>query len=190
MEFPKLTTSRTRLTPLSLADEADIFALFSNEELVKYYDLAAFSDIAQAKDLIEFFNKRFADGSGIRWAIRCKSSNQLMGTCGFNSWSQPMKNASIGYDLAPKFWRQGYAFEAVGAIIEAAFSGLLPCGPIHRIQADTVLGNTSSEALLSKLGFNMEGVRRESGYWKGQFHDLKCFGLLASEFNCESLDLG
>ncbi|TMP77223.1 N-acetyltransferase, partial [Pseudoalteromonas phenolica] len=31
-------------------------------------------------------------------------------------------------------------------------------------------------------GFREEGIRRASGYWKGDFHDLKCFGLIKPEF--------
>lgn len=34
----------------------------------------------------------------------------------------------------------------------------------------------------SALGFVEEGLRRQSGYWKGNYHDLKCFGLLRAEF--------
>jgi ribosomal-protein-alanine N-acetyltransferase len=94
-----------------------------------------------------------------------------------------MRNAVIGYDLMPEYWGNGYASEAVRAIIHAAFIGELWCGPLNRIQADTVPGNYASEVLLRNLGFMEEGLRRESGYWKNAFHDLKCFGLLRSEFN-------
>ena len=94
-----------------------------------------------------------------------------------------MRNAVIGYDLLPAFWAKGFASEAVGRICAAAFAGDLSCGALHRIQADTVPGNIASERLLKKLGFIEEGVRRDSGYWKGRYHDLKCFGLLATERN-------
>lgn len=94
-----------------------------------------------------------------------------------------MRNAVIGYDLLPDFWRQGYSLEAVRTIIAAGFSGSLPCGELHRVQADTVPGNCASESLLRRLGFKEEGLRRECGYWKNEFHDLKCFGLLRSEFS-------
>ncbi|MEZ5534442.1 MAG: GNAT family protein [Thiolinea sp.] len=111
-----------------------------------------------------------------------QENNELIGTCGFNAWSQRMHNAVIGYDLMSAHWRNGYTSEAVSAILSAAFNGDLVCGPVHRVQANTVPGNTASEALLLKLGFKEEGLRRDSGYWKGQYHDLKCFGLLQPEF--------
>lgn len=182
MNFPTLTSERLVLNQLNEADKGAVFNLFSSPEVIEYYDLDAFKDAEQALDLINFFNRRFIEKSGIRWAIRLKNSNELIGTCGFNSWNSKMQNAVIGYDLLPTYWQQGYSTEAVKLIVKAAFDGGLPCDSIHRIQADTVTENISSEALLTKLGFEFEGIRRQSGFWKGQFHDLKCFGLLKPEF--------
>ena len=182
MVFPSLETERLLLTELRVDDEADLFSLFSNPSVVEYYDLDVFREHSQAANLISLFKSRYEEQQGIRWAIRLKLSGRLIGTCGFNSWSSKMHNAVIGYDLLPEFWRQGYSSEAVRAIISAGFAGKLPCGELHRVQADTVPGNSASESLLRQLGFKEEGLRRECGYWKNKYHDLKCFGLLRSEF--------
>ena len=182
MQFPDLETPRLKLTQLSSNDADAIFTLFSNEAVIEYYDLTAFKNASQATELITFFNTRFESGLGIRWAIRLKESNELIGTCGFNSWNEKMKQAVLGYDLLPSHWRGGYTSEAVENIIQAAFSGQLACTDINRIQADTIPGNTGSEALLLNVGFKKEGLRREAGYWKNKFHDLWCFGLIKSDF--------
>lgn len=183
MVFPSLETERLLLTELCIEDEADLFNLFSNPSVVEYYDLDVFREYTQAAKLISLFRSRFEQQLGIRWAIRLKTTGRLIGTCGFNSWSSKMRNAVIGYELHPEFWRQGYCSEAVCTIIGAGFAGALPCGALHRIQADTIPGNSASESLLLRLGFKEEGIRRECGYWKNKFHDLKCFGLLCSEFS-------
>jgi ribosomal-protein-alanine N-acetyltransferase len=182
MSFPELATERLMLVRLTSNDVEDVYSIFSDDKVIKYYDLGALTQVPQALSLIHFFNSRYDSNTGIRWGIRLKESNQLIGTCGFNSWSLKMKSAEIGYDLLPGYWGYGYAREAVLAIINAAFSGKLPCGKLNRIQADTIPGNKPSEALLLKLGFSEEGLRRECGYWKNTFHDLKCFGLLESEY--------
>lgn len=183
MVFPSFDTSRLRLDKLSDGDSSALFKLFSDHLVVEYYDLNAFTEISQARNLIEFFDSRFNDNVGIRWAIRLKDTSEFIGTCGFNSWSPKMKSAVIGYDLLPDYWGSGFTTEAVHRIVKAAFSGELPCGKLNRIQGDTVPGNTASESLLLKVGFKEEGIRRESGYWKNQFHDLKCFGLIQSDYN-------
>ena len=182
MNFPEIETERLQLTAIKSSDATSMFELFSDDSVTKYYDLAKFSDISQAIELIKLFRSRFESNLGIRWAIRLKENEKLIGTCGFNSWSPKMKNAVIGYDLHPKYWHYGYAQESVRAIIEAAFSGVLPCGSLHRIQADAVPGNEASENLLVNLGFQEEGLRRDCGYWKDSYHSLKCFGLLKNEY--------
>ncbi|MBZ9609979.1 GNAT family N-acetyltransferase [Rheinheimera maricola] len=182
MVFPALETERLVLTALSAADEADVFNLFSHPAVVEYYDVEAFYQRSQAANLINLFKSRYDEQQGIRWAIRLKVTGHLIGTCGFNSWSSKMRNAVIGYELHPEYWRQGYTVEAVAAIIAAGFAGALACGTLHRIQADTIPGNTASESVLRRLGFKEEGLRRECGYWKNRFHDLKCYGLLSPEF--------
>ena len=183
MSFPEFTTSRLRLNRITSSDVESVYELFSCPEVVKYYDLEVFNDHIQAEKLIRLFDSRHESSSGIRWAIRVKETGKLIGTCGFNSWSEKMRNATIGYDLHPEYWNKGIATEALCEIIRAAFSGLLPCGPLHRIQADTIPGNVASEKVLLKLGFKEEGSRRECAYLRGAYHDMKYYGLLRPDFS-------
>lgn len=182
MQFPILTTRRLVLEDLRPEDADALFLHFSDPEVVKYYDLDAFTDMGQADSLINLFSRRFAENLGIRWAIRLRENREFVGTCGFNSWNTRMRSAVIGYDISRNYWGRGYATEALKAIISHGFSGHLPCNALNRIQGDTIPGNNASEAVLLKLGFKEEGLLRESGFWKGRFHDLKCYGLIRSEY--------
>ncbi|MEW5756484.1 MAG: GNAT family N-acetyltransferase [Pseudomonadota bacterium] len=182
MSFPEFTTNRLKLTRIASSDVESVFELYSSPEVVKYYDLEVFSERAQAKKLMHLFESRYVSSSGIRWAIRLKETGKLIGTCGFNSWSEKMRNAVVGYDLKPEYWNRGITTEAIFEIIHAAFSGLLPCGPLHRIQADTIPGNVASEKVLLKLGFKEEGTRRQCAFLRGSYYDMKCYGLLTQEF--------
>ncbi|MFD2167576.1 GNAT family N-acetyltransferase [Thalassotalea euphylliae] len=182
MEFPEIDTPRLMLNALTKEDAPAIFTLFSDPKVVEYYDLAAFTELAQAEKLINFFVKRYEDNIGIRWAIRFKDTGELIGTCGFNGWNTAMKSSPIGYDLMSQYWGKGLVTEVLHPILALAFEGALPCGELNRIQADTIPGNVGSEKVLLKLGFKEEGLRRQAGYWKDAFHDLKCFGLIKSDF--------
>ena len=183
MSFPEFTTNRLKLDRISSSDIESIFELFSSLDVVKFYDLEVFNERTQAEKLILLFQSRHESSLGIRWAIRTKESGELIGTCGFNSWSEKMRNATIGYDLKPEYWNKGITTEALFEVIRAAYAGLLPCGALHRIQADTIPGNVASEKVLLKLGFKEEGTRRECAYLRGSYHDMKYFGLLRSGFN-------
>ena len=59
MSFPVLETNRLRLDKLSKEDSNSLFELFSDNSVVEYYDLEAFTDLSQAIILIELFNSRF-----------------------------------------------------------------------------------------------------------------------------------
>ncbi|MEM5511641.1 GNAT family protein [Pseudoalteromonas sp. AS84] len=182
MNFPELETARLILTSLSASDSEVLLNIYSDAEVVKFYDIEAYKSEAQSAKLIDFFNARFTENIGIRWAIRLKTTGKLIGTCGFNTWNQKMKNASIGYEIASEYWGCGFASEALHEVINAAFSNQLLFGELYRIQGDTMIGNLASESVLKKLGFKEEGIRRASGYWKNEFHDLRCYGLLKPEF--------
>ncbi|MFY8350607.1 GNAT family N-acetyltransferase [Pseudoalteromonas sp. SSM20] len=182
LPFPNLDTSRLTLNMLTNNDNDTLFLIFSDQEVVKFYNIEAFTSKQQSLDLINFFNQRFDKLEGIRWAIRLKETGELIGTCGFNSFNPKMRNTVIGYEFASAHWGKGYATEALNAIIAFAYSAHSPFGELYRIQADTMLGNVASETVLNKLGFREEGIRRASGFWKNDYHDLKCFGLLKPEF--------
>ncbi len=182
MEFPEYESTRLVLRELTEEDADSILSLFSDNSVIAYYDMEAITKSSQALKIIALMKDRFNTKSGIRWGITLKETGKLVGTCGFNSWNEKMKSAVVGYDLLPNYWGQGIITEAVNQIVKQAFLGNLPCGELNRIQADTVPGNIGSEKVLVKVGFEEEGLRRQSGYWKNQFHDLKCFGLLRSEY--------
>ena len=95
LKFPELETDRLELTQIRENDRDAVFDLFSNDLVVEYYDLATFTDISQAKELVSLFSSRFESSLGIRWAIRIKGAPCLIGTCGFNSWNSKMKNAVL-----------------------------------------------------------------------------------------------
>jgi len=39
-----------------------------------------------------------------------------------------------------------------------------------------------SEKVLVKLGFKLEGIRRQCAFWEDTYHDLTCVGLIRDEF--------
>lgn len=57
----------------------------------------------------------------------------------------------IGYTISPRFARQGYAFEAVSALVETLVKDGATC-----IKASVEPANDASIALLAKFGFTLE----------------------------------
>jgi RimJ/RimL family protein N-acetyltransferase len=53
---------------------------------------------------------------------------------------------------------------------------------LHRIEACPLAFNTPSINLLRKLGFTYEGTLRQRHFFRGEYHDMLYFGLLAEEW--------
>jgi [ribosomal protein S5]-alanine N-acetyltransferase len=173
--FPKLETPRLILRQAYLSDAKTIFEILSDAEVTKYHDLSPPTSLSQVEWLINQRAKRFQAKQGIRWGIAHKSNNVVIGSCGYRYKSPTL--AEVGYELAQPYWRQGIMSEALNAIIQFGFQTI----GLQRIEAMVMLENTASSELLKKLGFIEEGILRDYGFWKGQFHDLRLFSLLKQD---------
>jgi len=83
----------------------------------------------------------------------------------------------VGYGIDAEFQGRGIMFEAVGAVINYAFSSL----GLHRIQANYMPTNVRSGRLLRRLGFRQEGFAREYLFLGGQWQDHIMTALLNPE---------
>lgn len=61
---------------------------------------------------------------------------------------------------------------------------------LHKVCGQVIAGNMASIAFHQRLGFMLEGVLRDQQRIDGIYHNLHCFGLLASEWHPEKLICG
>ena len=59
---------------------------------------------------------------------------------------------------------------------------------LNRIEIRCAADNYRSSAIPERLGFNKEGVLRQSEFRDGRLHDFNIFGLLAAEWKNNSID--
>lgn len=176
--FPRLQTPRLLLRKMRAKDTDALFALFSNPQVTRHYDLQTFQSPDEAKELLENFQQRYARRIGLRWAIAYKEKpDELIGTCGYNIWIPAAQRAVLGYDLLPAHWRQGIMSEALQAILELGFKRM----QLHRVEALTFPENTASRHLLAHLDFREEGVLRDYQYLHGRYQSMAIYALLAHE---------
>ncbi len=73
----------------------------------------------------------------------------------------------VGYAFAPAFHGQGYATEAVGALVDFAFRE----HAVERIYSDIFVGNHASRRVVEKLGFTLEGTLERAVEKRGVWID-------------------
>jgi len=157
------------------ADASALFKVLADDEVTEFYDDDKFADISQAGDQIQAWENGFINKGCIRWGISHKDEGFIIGSCGYYGFHTWYKRASIGYELARSYWRQGIMTEALGAIIDYGFGEM----ELNRLEAVVLPENTASIKMLEKLGFRKEGLLAEYEKWGSKgFVDLCMFALL------------
>ena len=175
--FPTLETERLTLRESRPSDVAAIFAVLSQEEVTRYYNISPLTSVEQAEALVQRRAEAFARQERIRWAIASREDDSVIGSCGYVHWDQGDARAEIGYELAPEWQGKGLMREALSTMLTFGFGPM----QLNRVEALVVPENAPSQRLLERLGFQPEGLLREHGFWKGRFHDLHLFSLLKRE---------
>lgn len=112
------------------------------------------------------------------WGIEIKAEGRLIGTCGYCKWDKQHRHAEIGYDLWTEYWGQGLMPEALQALIRYGFEEM----NLNRVEATTHTENQRSQRVLTKLGFQKEGLLREYYCRDGIYNDQVQFSLLRNEW--------
>jgi [ribosomal protein S5]-alanine N-acetyltransferase len=177
--FPELTTQRLRLRQVRPDDAEAFFAIFSDEETMKYYGHAPHSTIDKTREWITQVEARYTQREAIRWGVTFADQDEIIGSCSFHHFAAHGQCVETGYDLNRVYWGQGVMTEAMSAVLTYGFSTL----ELHRIEAIIDIQNVRSKALLEKLGFTYEGNLRQRYYMEGRFGDEHYFGLLKDEWH-------
>lgn len=180
--FPVLETQRLYLREFKPSDAPAIFEMFVRPDLNRWLEHEPMVGMEEAERRVWARIGLYQKGLGCRWAITLKDQpEKVIGSCGYFSVRVGTHTYELGYELHPNYWRQGMMTEALTAVLDASF----PPGaiyPVHRLEALVAPGNQASIQILTKLGFNLECIRREFGYWKGKHQDVIVFVMLSREW--------
>ena len=175
--MPILETERLYIRPFVLDDLSGVHQLLDIDLVAPELRADKMESLAERARWLQWtvlnyeqLDKLYQPPYGDR-AIILKSTGELIGACGFvpsfNAFEQlpgfvscdspPLEGSyspefGLYYAIAPAHQRQGYATEAVQALIDYAFRQL----SLKRIVATTTYDNESSMGVMRKLGMQIE----------------------------------
>jgi RimJ/RimL family protein N-acetyltransferase len=165
---PTLETLRLRLRPLAPTDEADLVALDSDPEVMRYVGSpAGVKSPAETRERARMRIREEQRGDyeplGF-WRIEARSDRAFLGVGALirmpDGGDGPAAgDVEVAYRLARSAWGQGIATEAAAALVAHALG---PLG-LPRVVAVTYPANQASQRVLDKLGFERRGVRQYKG---------------------------
>jgi len=96
-----------------------------------------------------------------------------------NQENLPSRSATFGILIGdPAYLDRGYGTEASTLLLDYAFAVL----GYHKINLDVFEYNARAQAMYEKLGFVLEGRRRENHWSRGRFWDEILMGVTAEEW--------
>ena len=115
------------------------------------------------------------ENRGLRyWIFRKEDPETAIGCAALNNIVLgAFRSCTLAYKMDKDLLRQGYASEAVLAVVDLAFRGL----ELHRIEANIMPRNRASLALARKCGFREEGLSQKylriNGVWEDHIHMVR-----------------
>jgi len=116
-------------------------------------------------------------GQWLQIAITLKQTGQLLGDCALKLHTD-LRQATLGITLARPCQGQGFATEALTALLDFLFLK----ANLHRVQADTDPANAPACRLLERLGMRREAHCRQSLWFKGRWADEYVYAILRDEW--------
>jgi RimJ/RimL family protein N-acetyltransferase len=148
-----IETPRLLIRELLPADDAGMFELDSDPEVMRYIGRKPVQRIEESRAVIDFVRSQYATNGIGRWAVVEKASGDFLGWVGFKLIRERINNHTDFYDFGYRFirrrWGQGFATEASIASLHYGKKELR----LPDIFAMTDRNNDASRHLLEKLGF-------------------------------------
>ena len=178
-KIPTLTTERFILRRISIDDSDDMYEYAQNKEVTKFLTWSPHENKGHTFEYLAYLQTRYASGEFFDWAIVCKESGKMIGTCGFTRFDYKNDCAEVGYVLNPQYHGQGIMTEVVGRVIRFGFENLA----LNRIECRFIEGNIASRRVMEKNGMQFEGVLRGGMLIKGEYKDIGVCAILKKDFS-------
>ena len=172
---PRLTTERLVLRPFTQDDAPAVERLASAKEVADgtlsiphpYPEGAAAAWIAGHES-----------SDHLQWALVRRSDDELVGTISLCPEPEH-RRAEVGYWIGVPYWNEGYATEALRAVLRFGLAEL----ELNRIYAHHFTRNPASGRVMEKGGMQHEGRRRRHTLKDGEFLDSESYAMLRDDLS-------
>lgn len=177
-EYPILQSERLLLRKIELRDIENLINYASSDKVSD--NLFNYPNPYTEKDAlarIAGINEGFKDKNRFAFVITIPPKDELIGEIGIRLETEHHK-AEIGYWISEPYCNNGYATEAISAILRFGFVEL----GLNKIYATRFSSNFASGKVLEKNSMQQEGILRQEYYFKGQFRDSIRYSITKDQY--------
>ncbi|ESP93788.1 MULTISPECIES: GNAT family N-acetyltransferase [Pseudoalteromonas] len=146
----ELLTQRLTLRVVSYRDSNVLMQILNHPKVSQHNDYGKSLTLQDIKAMIQSDLELFYQGIGVRFILLKEGS--VIGSIGLFDYQQSCSEISMGYELSPEHWNQGYMREAATCLIDSLHH-ILPKALILQVNAKVAPKNIRSINLLKYLGF-------------------------------------
>ncbi|MGR4990203.1 GNAT family N-acetyltransferase [Vibrio rotiferianus] len=133
--------------------------------------------LKEAQDFLLATRLNWVKTEAFGFGIYERKDNCLVGMAAVNELYHTFNMASIGYWVADRHQRNGFAQEAIGALAEFCFAKL----SLTRVEIVCDPDNIASQALIESVGAQKEAIARNRFIFHGKPKDGVVYSLLPSD---------
>jgi ribosomal-protein-alanine N-acetyltransferase len=184
IEFPGVI--HTRRLALRRYDTTDALSILELVDRNRDVLMESFSGMAKGLSAVKgaelFVQKKKEEWDAGRvfcYGVWLQSSKKHVGQIQIKNITRNVPSAELAYFIDGSFQRQGFATEAISAILSVAFTRFY----FGRMFVRVLPSNENNILLARKLGFQHEGVHRsEFRCGRGRLHDVHYFSLTGDDY--------
>ena len=176
--IPTLETRRLTLRKILPKDEEDMYEYSKDPETSKFLLWEPHSSRIYTRAHSQYLQGAYRQANFFDWALIEKSSGKMIGTCGFTEIYEREKRAEVGYVIAPKFHRQGFAPEALEKVMEYGFMTL----GLTKLSGRFMEDNAASRKILERFGFTDDTKTDERITKRGTRQRILTYSLTKDEY--------
>lgn len=173
---PVLTGDRALLRPFTEAD-AEVMAEIIDDPEVRRFTFAPAEGFT-LDQLRSWYGSRSARTDRLDLAVTDRATGELVGEVVLYDWDPAARSCTFRTLLGPRGRDRGLGTEATRLIVGYGFERL----GLHRIALEAYACNARALRVYEKVGFAVEGIRREVEFRDGEWFDEVLMAVLDHEW--------
>ncbi|MGW6905797.1 GNAT family N-acetyltransferase [Streptomyces sp. NPDC054940] len=173
---PVLTGDLTVLRPFTEADAAVMQEIIEDPEVLRFTGEAP--DELTPERLRSWYGSRSDQPDRLDLAVTDRATGELVGEVVLYEWDAGARSCTFRTLIGPRGRGRGLGTEATRLIVGHGFEQL----GLHRVQLEAYGHNHRALRVYEKVGFVVEGVRREADLKDGRWADWVMMAVLEHEW--------
>ncbi len=182
---PVLAGEKVILRPFEEKDYDIMYEILNEPDLKKLTGSVSSDEEAYAapqpeerEKIRQWYMTRNEQNNRLDLAVVYRESDQVIGEVVFNEYEEETGNVNFRVLLSEASCNKGVGTEALSMFIQYGMEEL----ELHKISLEVYSFNPRAERVYQKVGFKLEGIKREDFLYNQEYIDTKIYGLLKADY--------